>query len=871
MMKMAHKKITTPIPGYLVRFINGIIYFSAVPFSFSHLAMGEEQFNTSFIHGDDNVAQVTALDSGDDILPGKYPFDIYLNGQRIDHGDIEFKKVAKDGPVLPCLMAQDYQDYGVKLPDDLTMTQCYALSQQISGARFSYDATIQRIDLDVPQVFLVPRPHGAIPPKIYDRGINAGFVNYNFSGNHNRYSNTQNGKTADYYFLSLNSGLNLRDWRLRNNSAMNQQSGVGSHWNNISSWAETDIVSLRSRLVIGQSSTQKAVFDSIQFRGVQLSSANDMLAESQRGYAPVVRGVASSNARVEIRQNGYTIYTTNVPPGPFALTDIFPSTLSGNLDVMVIEANGTISSFVVPFSSVPNMLREGIWNYQLTAGKYHDGSSRYQPKFMQGTLSHGMTYDVTPYGGVLVAENYCSAVVGLGKNLGNWGAVSFDMSYSDTHLANGEDKQGESFRFLYSKSLNDWGTEFQIAGYHYSTLGYYDFTDAVAERDCYKDDYYRNSYYDENERNLGVPDWAESRRRTYYTRHFSNKRQRVELSVNQRIAGSSTLYANLSNQSYWGGSGEDRSVQVGLNSSYKNISYGVFYQNNRNNYGYEDHSVNLTLSIPFSFFSKGSSDMSASFNAGHSKQSGSTYSASLNGTALDDNRLNYSVQSGHDRHSGQITSANVGYQSSIGKINAGYSYSNDYQQSSLMVAGGIVAHAGGVTLTQPLQNSFVLVEAKDAKGVRLENQPGVAIDRFGYAVMTSASPYRHNRVALRTEDIGNGLDIPIAARDVVPTYGAIARVKFETHTGQSLLVHSKMADGSVPPIGANVLNADGKNNGIVGTNGDIYISGVLAGDRLLVKWGSDVGESCSLLVPELQPATEHLMGYQELSLSCGKP
>ncbi|MBH3265123.1 fimbrial biogenesis outer membrane usher protein, partial [Serratia marcescens] len=168
------------------------------------------------------------------------------------------------------------------------------------------------------------------------------------------------------------------------------------------------------------------------------------------------------------------------------------------------------------FSSVPNMLREGIWDYQMTAGKYHDGTTKYQPKFVQGTLSHGMAYDITPYGGVLVAENYRSAVVGMGKNMGVWGAVSFDMSYSDTNLVNGDDKQGESFRFLYSKSLNDWGTEFQIAGYRYSTSGYYDFSDAVAERDRYENGVYRNDYYDENDRNLGVPDWAESRRRTYY-------------------------------------------------------------------------------------------------------------------------------------------------------------------------------------------------------------------------------------------------------------------------------------------------------------------------------------------------------------------
>lgn len=127
------------------------------------------------------------------------------------------------------------------------------------------------------------------------------------------------------------------------------------------------------------------------------------------------------------------------------------------------------------------------------------------------------------------------------------------MSYSDTNLVNGDDKQGESFRFLYSKSLNDWGTEFRIAGYRYSTSGYYDFSDAVAERERYENGYYRNDYYDQNDRNLGVPDWAESRRRSYYTSRFNNKRQRVELSVNQRIAGNSTLYANLSNQSYWGG------------------------------------------------------------------------------------------------------------------------------------------------------------------------------------------------------------------------------------------------------------------------------------------------------------------------------
>lgn len=870
---MVQKKTTIAMRKCTARMVVSTRYFYIVPFLLSPIAMATEQFNTSFIRGNENITQVAALSGSDDILPGNYPFDIYLNGQRIDHRDIEFRKDDKDQPITPCLTAQDYQAYGIKLSAEQVQdtVKCFALSQEVSGAKLSYDAALLRLDLDVPQLFLVPRAQGSISPNVYDRGINAGFVNYNFNGNHNSYSNRQGDKSSDYSFLSLNSGVNLGNWRLRNNSTLTQQSGKGSSFDSISSWAETDIVPWRSRLVIGQTNTNNNVFDSVQFRGVQLSSANDMLPESLRGYAPIVRGVALTSARVEIRQNGYTIYSTNVPPGPFALTDIYPSTLSGNLDVTVIEANGSRSSFTVPFSSVPNMLREGIWDYQVTAGKYHNGTTSYKPNFVQGTLSHGMPYDVTPYGGLMVAENYRSAVVGMGKNLGNLGAVSLDVSYSDTDLANGDSKQGQSVRFLYSKSLNNLGTEFRIAGYRYSTSGYYDFSDAVAERDRYENGIYRNEYYDQNDyANLGVPGWADSRRRTYYTDTFGNKRQRVELSINQRLGGSSTLYANLSNQSYWGGIGEERTAQAGFNSTYKNASYGVFYQDSRSNYGYKDRSVNLTVSVPFSFFSKESSDMTASFNVGHSKQMGSTYSTSLSGTALDDNRLNYVVQTGHDKNSGQTSSANVGYQGSKGVINAGYNYSNDYQQTSLGLSGGIVAHAGGITLTQPLQSTFVLVEAEDAKGVRLENQPGVAIDGSGYAVVTSATPYRHNRVALRTEDIGSGLDIPMAAKDVVPTRGAIPRVTFETHTGQSLLVHSKMSDGSLPPLGANIFSASGKSTGTVGTNGDIYISGASSGDRLLVKWGSEASESCSLPVPGLKAVDEQTMGYQELSLICVK-
>ncbi|WP_233208997.1 fimbria/pilus outer membrane usher protein, partial [Erwinia sp. B116] len=519
---------------------------------------------------------------------------------------------------------------------------------------------------------------------------------------------------------------------------------------------------------------------------------------------------------------------------------------------------------IVPFSSISNMLRAGIWEYALTAGKYQDGSGNsYQPRFIQGTVSRGMGGDYTPYGGLLVADHYRSAVLGVGKSLGMFGAASFDTAWSDTELASGDRKQGASFRFLYSKSLNAMGTELQIAGYRYSTSGYYDFSDAVTERASYENGQYRNEYDDTTASSDGTPSWANTTKNYYYSDRYNNKRQRVELTVSQHL-GPVSLYSTLTNQTYWGSGNRDRTLQVGLNSMYKDVSYGLFVQDSRSNYGQKDRTMNLTLSVPFTVF--GQKPVTASLNMAHSKQSGDSYSTGMGGSLLDDNRLNYYLQTGHAENGGQTTMADVGYMGSMGNAQVGYSWNENYSQSSLNLSGGVLAHRGGVTLSQPMQNTIVLVEARDAKGVRLENQPGVAVDRFGYAVMTSATAYRHNRVALNTEDIGAGLDIPLAARDVVPTYGAISRVTFETRTGQSLLLHLKIAEGNYPAIGATVFNDAGANIGTVGTTGTAYVSGVSEHQHLQVKWGEGAGSACEVVLPGFKDL--NAAGYQELSLAC---
>ncbi len=85
----------------------------------------------------------------------------------------------------------------------------------------------------------------------------------------------------------------------------------------------------------------------------------------------------------------------------------------------------------------------------------------------------GLPAGLTAYGGTQLADRYRAVVVGAGRNLGDWGAVSVDVTHARSQLADDSTHQGQSLRFLYAKSLNNYGTNFQLLGYRYSTRGFY--------------------------------------------------------------------------------------------------------------------------------------------------------------------------------------------------------------------------------------------------------------------------------------------------------------------------------------------------------------------------------------------------------------
>lgn len=94
-----------------------------------------------------------------------------------------------------------------------------------------------------------------------------------------------------------------------------------------------------------------------------------MLPDSQHGFAPVIHGIARGTAQVSVKQNGYDVYQTTVPPGPFTIDDINSAANGGDLQVTIKEADGSIQTLYVPYSSVPVLQRAGYTRYALAMGE----------------------------------------------------------------------------------------------------------------------------------------------------------------------------------------------------------------------------------------------------------------------------------------------------------------------------------------------------------------------------------------------------------------------------------------------------------------------------------------------------------------------
>jgi len=848
------------------------LFFALLFASQTFCAQAELYFNPRFLADDPGaVADLSGFEQGHELPPGTYRVDIWLNDRYMTTRDVTFNTSENGHGLTPCLTRGQFASMGLNTAsvsgmNALAADACVPLTEMIKDATTRLDVGQQRLHLTIPQAFMGNQARGYIPPELWDHGITAGLLNYNFTGN-----TVQNdiGGSSNYAYLNLQSGLNLGAWRLRDNTTWSYSSGGSSSgnenkWQHVNTWLERDITPLRSRLTLGDSYTNGDIFDGINFRGVQLATDDNMLPDSQKGFAPVIHGIARGTAQVSIKQNGYEIYHSTVPPGPFTINDLYAAGNGGDLQVTIREADGSSQNFTVPYSSVPVLQREGHTRYALTAGEYRSGSDRQEePTFFQSTLLRGLPAGWTLYGGTQLADRYRAFNLGVGKNMGELGALSVDVTQADATLPDDSKHQGQSVRFLYNKSLSELGTNIQLVGYRYSTRGYFSLADTT---------YNRMSGYNV-ETQAGVIQ-VQPKFTDYYNLAY-NKRGKIQASITQQLGRTATLYLSGSRQTYWGTDSADEQLQAGLNTAVGDINWTLSYSLTKNAWqDGRDQMLAVNVNIPFSHWLRSDSKSvwrhaSASYSMSNDLNGRMTNLAGLYGTLLEDNNLSYSVQTGY-AGGGEGSSSGTGYaalnyRGGYGNANVGYSRSDGIKQLYYGMSGGVLAHANGVTLSQPLNDTVVLIKAPGAEGTKVENQTGVRTDWRGYAVLPYATEYRENRVALDTNTLADNVDLDDAVATVVPTHGAIVRAEFKAHVGMKLLM-TLIHNGKPVPFGAMVTSESNQSGSIVADNGQVYLSGMPLAGKVRVKWGEGVDASC--VADYRLPAENQQQLLSQLSAEC---
>lgn len=806
----------TPIPlRPLLRRSRAVLLLTAVvsPAALAD-SPGHVQFNRNFLLG--GAAEALDLDrfeAGRTLDPGMYTLDIVVNDTWVARAPVHLVDTP-DGALAPCIADADLHRWGI-VPmaageaSGATVAAngedpCRPLQQRLPYAAAQLEALQLTLNLDIPQRFLTRRARDWVDPSQWDQGATAALLDYSANIHAARVQQQTSHSASLGYRLGFNSG----PWRLRHTGFLRREDHDPLHHDHGETYLQRDLQRWNASLRAGEGFTAGDLFSSTTFTGVRVASDDRMLPQSQRGYAPLIEGVAESPARIRVYQQGRLLHETNVAPGPFCIEDLYATAYNGELEVVITEADGRERRYLQPFSASAQLLRPGQHRFSVSAGQAGNGTQLRTTPLLEATWRRGWTNTTTVHAGFRSARHYYAAVAGAAFNT-RLGGLSADVTASTALRPGGGQWQGQAYRTTFSRNISATRTHVSVAAYHSSARHYVDLIDVLA-------------------RHAGAitqPDLGTPRTRT-----------RFDISASQSLPGSrGRLWVNGAWLSYWDDLPAQASFSVGYSHVWRSASYAITARRNAPSGTGQwrtpaETSVSLTVSMPLGRATYAPSLIASSFHSPRAQQARLGLSASVS------DRLNY--YGGIERSPTGTLGADGGlfYQGHQATANINAAATGQQRQFSAGATGGVVAHAGGLTFAHALGETFGLVHAPDAQGATVD-QGRMRVDRRGYAVVPNLTPYRTARVEVDPRGIPETVRFASTSKVAVPTAGAMVHLPFTTETlGSQHTFIALASSGEAIPFGAKIVDDQDDVLGIVGQNGQAWFTAAPHVGRVRIHW-----------------------------------
>ncbi|WP_233458079.1 outer membrane usher protein [Enterobacter asburiae] len=803
---------------------------------------GEIQFNTDVLDlKDRGNLDLSQFSQAGYVMPGIYTLALQINKSSLPEQAISFL-VPDDNPKgsQACLTPEMVEQMELTESASLQLRWWHANEcldpSSLKGMTMRADLGTGTLYVNLPQAYLEYTADNWDPPSRWDEGVPGLLFDYSMNA---QTSHQQQSSGSNNQSVSGNgtAGMNLGAWRVRADWQASYDHTTGEanstrkNWDWSRYYMYRAIGALRARLTMGEDYLSSGMFDSFRYTGASLQSDDNMLPPNLRGYAPEVTGVAKTNAKVTISQQGRVIYETTVATGPFRIQDL-NNAISGKLDVKVTEQDGGVQEYQVDTANLPYLTRPGLVRYKIASGKPSDYRHQSEgPVFGSGEFSWGISNGWSLYGGALVAGDYNALSTGIGRDLLAFGAVSFDATQSRAVLPGQDTRSGGSYRVSYSKRFDETDSQVTFAGYRFS------------ERNFMNMSQYLDARYQHND--------TAGAGKELYTLTFNQQFRDLNM----------TAYLNYSHQTYWNRPANDtynvsmsRFFDVGR---FKSLSLSVSAYRTQYNH-VNDDGMYVSLSVPWG--NSGTLSYDAQLSKGNNRHSVGYYDRIDNNTSY---RINGGVdQDGRGSGSGYIT-----HEGELAEMSATAGYrGSEYTSFGMSLRGGMTATANGAALhrVNVAGGTRMMVDTGGVSNVPVRGYGAPTwSNTFGKAVVSDMSSYYRTSVNIDLDKLGNDVE---ATRSVVQgtlTEGAIGYRKFGVIVGQKAMATLKLADGSTPPFGATVLNGDNAQTGLVSDGGSVWLSGINAGEVMRVNWDGET--QCQVTLPSPLPAD---METRQLLLPC---
>ena len=786
------------------------------------------EFDTAFL-GQQPHIDLSKFSNTNHVQPGILRVDIHVNSV-LSYTDFVRFDPDDQGHGRPCLTGKQVLRAGIRNLGSLSEHGCSTISNWVPGASYQFDQAAQTLNLIIPQAYVQPGERHAVDPNLWETGIPVLHSQYSFAGSHSDVKNVQNRS----FFGRFDNTLSAFGWQFKNGMTVSHSPKTG--WNNqvLNAYLRTDVEQLQGELKFGEIYTSGVMFDTFNLKGATLTSYDEFLSDQHLGYAPVVRGVAETNATVTITQNGVQIYKVNVPPGPFEISDLRGAGYSGTLLVSVAEANGLVKTFLTPYSAQAQMVRKGRLKYALNAGQYNASGIVYRPDVAQATFQYGLFSNLTIYGGANHSQRYASVLRGVALN-SFLGTVSFDHTRSRADLDRGL-QEGFRQRWTFNKSIESTGMMMNVSHESHGGNGYLSLNSAVSSL----------SYPNEISGNSNRAQWM--------------------ISLSQPLG----YFGDMSLS--W--------VKSNFNRSPLSDSYGMTWRKSFNRLNFSvsaNHQLASMTHSPFNSASKTISfhlsmplDQSGFFSSGvnfsnNRPNSQTTYSNSFG----ERKQFGFNTTLNTDTEHKASVSTSASMRSDIGYQSLGMSVSTGYRNISFGMSGGAALHSGGVTWAPQISDTMALVHAPGAEGARVNGDYGPRVDRHGYAIVSNLQAYRVNEIYLDPRGISQDVELTTTSQQAIVRSGGVVRLKYATVSGRGLIMTLSRDQAGTVPFGATVMNDKGQDVGAVGQGSRVFLRGIPPNGRLIVSWGGSPNDSCE--VEYSVPLPDDRRPYDFVTVQCNSP